>query len=576
MLQVEYYFSDENLPTDLHMLQNCEGSKNVPVSISRLCGFNKMRKFKPKSMVVAALRKSAFLDVTEDGKRVSRKMPLALPNVYDGFDDDGDDIAYDPRTKKELVLPIKSNPQTKTVLPPGMTKNLMKPTGFEDTYVEPPITPAEAEEESAMYDPDKSFVERIEIAIQRFKSKKRMHEKYSRVFNKWMEFGGIDSQPNLFAGLAKQDMANMDAMEIARAKAAHFVPWDRDDANKWEVDFVGVAEAFLSSYYPKNFSHESSQVKTAIQVLRSFYNYLLSHNVCDEYRDDLLNARVLCDKADKELPRTFEAGECLPGEFNRAASTLFKGYHADLFIGDQEWAKEAAKQEGINWIGDTVGMQLEQANVIFRMGVTVYGNDEQYESTLQQDLSNVHVVTREDLSLEVTGIEISTEDIKQTYTNQNEVWKHKLRLQTLGKIFCRSIHIGDFDEYNLPSSVSTNGKLPLPKVGMTYEFWVDDEILTKCFEGMKMDAQVITLDNGITILDRIRECMPSFHKVLLNELWCAHKPKTVRLTRKGLEDVDEALAEINGEKQDGEVVDKEVREKDGQAADDESDHFSDE
>ena len=75
---------------------------------------------------------------------------------------------------------------------------------------------------------------------------------------------------------------------------------------------------------------------------------------------------------------------------------------------------------------------------------------------------------------------------------------------------------------------------------------VDDEVLSECFLGMKMNAQVITLDIGLTILDSVYECLPSFHKLIINEIWVDSKPKSVRLTRKGLEDVDEYLAEING------------------------------
>jgi hypothetical protein len=107
------------------------------------------------------------------------------------------------------------------------------------------LTPAEAEEELLLYDPDKSFIERIETAILRFKAKRRMTEKYSRVFNKFMDFGGVEPQSNMFAGLSKQEKAEMDAAEIARAKASHTVPWDRDDDEKWAVDFVGIAEGFL-------------------------------------------------------------------------------------------------------------------------------------------------------------------------------------------------------------------------------------------------------------------------------------------------------------------------------------------
>lgn len=248
MCQVEFYFSDENLPKDLHMLKCCDGRNNEPVSLSRICGFRKMREWKQKD-VVAALRNSTFLDVTPDGKRVSRKVPLTGPCLLDenfgsaGGEDDG--IAYDPRSKREIAQPVAKLPQTKKVYPPGTSKNMLKPTGFEDTHMEGPMTPQEAEEELAMYDPDKPFVERIEIAIQRFRQKRRMHEMYSKVFGKWMKFGGVEHEPRMFGGMDKAAMKDMTSEEIARATATYVVPWDREESDKWAVDFLGTAEAFL-------------------------------------------------------------------------------------------------------------------------------------------------------------------------------------------------------------------------------------------------------------------------------------------------------------------------------------------
>lgn len=246
MDQVEFYFSDENLPTDLHLLQQCGGHENIPVSISRICGFKKMRSYKPKSLVVAALRKSAFLEVSADGKTIKRKVPLQGKTLLDeDFWKEEDEIAFDPRTRKPAVYPVPLHPQQKKVYPEGTSKNMQKPTGFEDTYVEPPVTPAEAEEEDKMYDEDKPFVERIEIAIQCFKQKRRMHEMYAKVFNKLMRYGGVESGPRMYQGLSKTEMKEMDAEEIARALAVHNVPWDRADEKQWAVDFVGVGAAFL-------------------------------------------------------------------------------------------------------------------------------------------------------------------------------------------------------------------------------------------------------------------------------------------------------------------------------------------
>jgi hypothetical protein len=234
------------LPTDLHLLKCCGGRKNEPVSISRICGFKKMRSYKPRSLVVAALRKSTFLEVSMDGKTIKRKIPLTGKCVLDPeFFEEDNDIAYDPRARKPAVFPVLQLPQKKAEYPKGMSKNMLKPTGFEDSYIEPPVRPHEAAEEEAMYDVDKPFVERIEMAIQRFKQKRRMHEMYAHVFNKLMRHGGIESGPRMYQGVSKQEMAEMGAEEISRSLATHNVPWNRADEKHWIIDFDGLTKAFL-------------------------------------------------------------------------------------------------------------------------------------------------------------------------------------------------------------------------------------------------------------------------------------------------------------------------------------------
>jgi hypothetical protein len=242
---VEYYFSDENLPTDKHLLQFCGGRENLPVSINRICGFSRMRQYKPKTLVVAALRLSTFLEVSADGKTIKRKVPLQGKCLLDPDFFDDDDIAYDPRVQKPTQRPVLFLPLKKDLKLEGVSKNMQKPTGFERTYVEPLLTPQEAAQEDDMYASEKYFVERIEVAIQRFKQKRRMHQMYAHVFDKFMRFGGVESSPRMCQGMSKQEMNEMDAEELARALATHTVPWDRADESQWVVDFTGACKAFL-------------------------------------------------------------------------------------------------------------------------------------------------------------------------------------------------------------------------------------------------------------------------------------------------------------------------------------------
>ena len=86
---------------------------------------------------------------------------------------------------------------------------------------------------------------RIEVAIQRYKSRRKFHQNNAMIFNRWLRFGGIDVGPKQFTGNVDQDfMDGHDAAEISLLTATHYVG-DKSDPKEWAVDFEGVAKSFL-------------------------------------------------------------------------------------------------------------------------------------------------------------------------------------------------------------------------------------------------------------------------------------------------------------------------------------------
>ncbi|TVU35069.1 hypothetical protein EJB05_16938 [Eragrostis curvula] len=82
--QVEYYFSDENLPTDEFMLKFVKKNKHGFVPIGVIASFRKMKKLvQDHSIIEAALRTSSKLVVSPDGKRVRRLHPLPHTELKD-------------------------------------------------------------------------------------------------------------------------------------------------------------------------------------------------------------------------------------------------------------------------------------------------------------------------------------------------------------------------------------------------------------------------------------------------------------------------------------------------------------
>jgi lupus La protein len=81
--QVEFYFSDSNLPTDKFMWESTGGEENKPMSLKTICNFKRMRMFQPYSAVVAALRASESLEVegeVEGEETVKRKRAYVSSN----------------------------------------------------------------------------------------------------------------------------------------------------------------------------------------------------------------------------------------------------------------------------------------------------------------------------------------------------------------------------------------------------------------------------------------------------------------------------------------------------------------
>lgn len=75
--QVDFYFSDSNLPRDKFLTELVSKSEEGWCPIQTIADFQRMKKITTDvSEVVEALKTSDFLDVSEDGKDVKRKVPL--------------------------------------------------------------------------------------------------------------------------------------------------------------------------------------------------------------------------------------------------------------------------------------------------------------------------------------------------------------------------------------------------------------------------------------------------------------------------------------------------------------------
>lgn len=205
------------------------------MSLSVIHGFKKMRGYQPYAMVVAALRASELLIIEgETGKETIKRMnPLAAEIVSET----GEVIKTKKRKKKSAGKKARGN-------------------GFEEGFCEAPITPAEYDEECDIYHQSRSFIERIEQCIQRYRARRNMDSSRSHIFNTYLLYGGIETGVKAFGGgaLDKDALEDLNSNQI-RAIAATDTVGKGDGTNRkffhpdnfqhWTVDFGGVVKGFL-------------------------------------------------------------------------------------------------------------------------------------------------------------------------------------------------------------------------------------------------------------------------------------------------------------------------------------------
>ncbi|KAI5257263.1 hypothetical protein E4T42_01231 [Aureobasidium subglaciale] len=515
--QVEYYFSDENLPNDRYLLDKTGGKENKPVTLKTICGFPRMRKYKPYRSVVESLKKSKLLEIVDD-KYIKRRVPLAIaPTVSAGEIQAAKEA---DQKKKGYVIPADQ---------PWMTKGMMRPTGFEEFFADAPVTPATFKEEQSLYD------RRIETAIQRYRARRKFHQQTAQVFNKFMNYGGIECGPKMFGGSDNKDLAEMDAAEIAASTAVHFVSEDVMCSDRWEVDFVGVVKGFLQVMATRiRLDSGQADIARATNVVRNFYNYLLHHNVCPEFETQILAARKICDLADVELFNILVVQERLPGPFNTAVSATHGGTVAGVYGDDQDWDD----------IG-TVDRTLQDCRDILKFAISAHGSQQQYDRVV--DVEKFETVYQEQISLEVTKVEMADETIRALYAAARE---QKPFLATLGKLHCCRW------SYPLaPSFEQSEEALRRQQIEHTMTLWVEEDLLQYCAVGMKIEGEIRELDIGIKWLDQVRAVGPSFFEWLPNELY--GKQKAMKAEEEAQQQNSQVLLEdSNGFDETGVIIEK--------------------
>ncbi|KAL2429749.1 hypothetical protein ABEF95_010808 [Exophiala dermatitidis] len=444
-------------------------------------------------------------------------------------EDAQDDQDYGEISELPPAQPKKKKKRAKRK--PASQRGLDKPTGFEDFFADAPITPDQHAEERKLYSTDLPFVDRIVTAIARFERTRKMTNERRDILYKYLSYGNVDVSPNSFQG--GQVTEDMDKNQVAAALTQASVSNDKRDlgteTSLYAVDFLSCIQGFLSRRAKYLYGFETrEQVLLLTTTLERFMDYLLQHDVCPEYRDDVLAARNLCREVPAELWAVAEATRRLPGDFNIACSTLFGGRFAQNYDGETWWGPEETQQEDHVF----VGMKPAEASQIVHFGVAGAASEPVYAAYLAgingpASAKNLQVEwVKENVGFEITKIESPTEECKQLYLEGSR------HFRPVGLVYAKPWKNPDSPPEDLTPAEQEQeqaGRLDQDVVDTEYVFFIESILQSHLRVGFKVEATVRKLHCGIMFFDDVLDVYPTFDVFLHNEMMSGwKKPRPVK------------------------------------------------
>lgn len=300
--------------------------------------------------------------------------------------------------------------------------------------------------------------------------------------------------PKELKELTPSERREITATDVISGTGERFYNGDREH---WSVDFTGVAAGFCSTSLMALTDLSMPSVTKAVSVVESFLRYVLQHDVCPEYEDDIKGALEVCAKAMVEWPDLMTLEYKLPGAFNWAANGLF-GDTKDY--GEDDERSEEEKQ-----------LEKDAEKVIFFASLAMS------EPAIFASLSKgEHEVAREfTCTVQVASIHRPEADIVDQVKRLQIGDKPLPILSAIGKAtFTQTIIESDM--------IERKGDNPFAEDKLTLYF--EDVHLALLKPGMRMRLEVCELDTGFCFAKRLYDAVPSFYKFLPQELMRFYKP----------------------------------------------------
>ncbi|RDH31847.1 Argonaute complex, subunit Arb1 [Aspergillus welwitschiae] len=421
-------------------------------------------------------------------------------------EDKPDSTPNSPKSQSLEELPIEidqaKKKKKKSKARPKSKRGKNKPTGFEEYYVDAPITPEEFSAEKELYNVSRPLTHRIEDALLRYQKNRRLESDRRDVFLKYLAYGGVNVGQRMFGGLDGRDLQQLDSEQILQARAMTSVGKDKSNL---AVDFDAVVRGFLTSFFPYYFNPDTKDmIKLATVTIRNFLSYLLYHDVCSEYNDNIDQARTSCDIATRELWNNQQLMAKGPGDFNSCCSLLFGGELHDTYTEGNQWR---------NSKDDAPRLTTEIARKIVKFALAGAGENRHalrfQELTENKTLCAVRI---EDIDgFEITAVHPPGEVVREFYQT------HAPDLVPVGKLLARTYRDPGMPDYDR----SPEERVAQPE--RNFELFMEGNLLQYCYPGMKVIAPVWELNCGFHYFEYAYRTYGSNYTPLVNDLMLGWK-----------------------------------------------------
>lgn len=253
----------------------------------------------------------------------------------------------------------------------------------------------------------------------------------------------------------------------------------------WTVDFTGVLAGFFSTSLVVTTGGSLEKMETAAALAENFLKYVLHHDVCPEYEDDVKQAIRLCADAREQWPLLDELQHSLPGAFHLAAIELFSP------PSPEDWTCSSLRLPAV----------LDAKTVFFSV-CALLGEAEVLKAAQQGRLGVAREYT---CALEVVHVQQPRDDVAERFSRL-EVADSKLCTGPIDKAFFKPTTIEDGWE---------NPVVPLP-FGEAGGAWLyfEQRLLARMRSGIKMALTIVELDAGIRFVKAVANVVPTFYTFL--------------------------------------------------------------